>query len=140
MANEKNYTKRTMFEAIKAAAAEGVISIENFDAEITDADVVEFCDNEIANLDKKAAKAKENLAKKRAEGDALTDAVRAVLTADPQTIAEVTAQIEGEDVTNAKVQYRLKVLADNGEAVKSEVTIPGVDGAKSRKVVAYALA
>jgi hypothetical protein len=137
---EKNtWTKRDCFEAIKAAAADGNLHIEDFNAELTDEDIVTFCDVEIGNLDKKAAKAKEALAKKRAEGDALTDAVRQVLTAEPQTIADVAAQIEGDDVTTAKVQYRLVTLFRNGEVEKCEVTVPGVDGGKARKVVAYSL-
>lgn len=137
MANEKNYTKRSMYEALKAAAVDGNLHIEDFDAEISDADVVEFCDNELAALDKKAAKAKETLAKKRAIGDELTDAVRAVLTTDPQTVVEITEQIQGEDVTQGKVQFRLNTLYKNGEADKVEVIIPGVDGAKPTKRVAY---
>lgn len=131
------WTKRQCFEAIKAAAADGNLHIEDFDQELTDDMVVEFCNTEITNLDKKAAKAKETLAKKRSEGDELTEAVRQVLTDEPQTIADVAAQIEGEDVTQAKVQYRLGFLAKNGEAIKEEVVVPGVDGAKSRKLAAY---
>lgn len=137
---DNKITKRTVYEALKAAAADGNLHIEDFNADLTDTDVVDFCDKEIAALDKKAAKAKEVAAKKRVEGDALTDAVRAVLTAEPQLIADITAQIEGDDVTVAKVQNRLTNLAKNGEAVKSEVTVPGVDGGKTRKLVAYAVA
>ena len=132
-----NWTKRQCFEAIKTAAVDGNLHIEDFDQELTDADIVEFCDVEITNLDKKAAKAKETLAKKRSEADELTEAVRQVLTDEPQTIADVAAQIEGEDVSQAKIQYRLTFLAKSGEAVKEEVVVPGVDGGKSRKLAAY---
>lgn len=124
-------TKREMFEAIiKAANGEGW----TYDA----ADVVEFCEKEIANLDKKAVKAKEAAAKKRAEGDELTDAVRAALSTDTfEPIAEIAARIEGEDVTVAKVTYRLTTLVKNGEAEKSEITIPGGEGIKARKIMGY---
>ena len=132
-----NWTKRQCYEAIKVAAVDGNLHIEDFDQELTDADIVEFCDVEITNLDKKAAKAKETLAKKRSEGDELTEAVRQVLTDEPQTIADVAAQIEGEDVTVSKVQYRLGFLAKNGEAIKEEVVVPGVDGGKTTKRAAY---
>lgn len=132
-----NWTKRQCFEAIKNAAVDGNLHIEDFDQELTDTDIVEFCDVEITNLDKKAAKAKETLAKKRSEADELTEAVRQVLTDEPQTIADVAAQIEGEDVSQAKIQYRLTFLTKAGEAIKEEVVVPGVDGGKSRKLAAY---
>jgi hypothetical protein len=99
--------------------------------------IVAFCEHEIELLDKKAVKAKETAAKKKAAGDELTDAVASVLNDEFQTIADVTAQIEGEDVTNAKVQYRLNALVKAGAAEKAEVTLEGTDGKKARKVVAY---
>ena len=99
--------------------------------------IVAFCEHEIELLDKKAVKAKETAAKKKAAGDELTDAVASILNDEFQTIADVTAQIEGEDVTNAKVQYRLNALVKAGAAEKAEVTLEGTDGKKARKVVAY---
>ena len=106
-----------------------------------DADMLsEFVTHEIALLDKKAAKAKERAATKRAEGDELTDAVRAVMSTENfEPIAEIAARIEGEDVTVAKVTYRLTQLVKNGEAEKSELTIPGGEGVKARKVQGYKL-
>lgn len=106
----------------------------------TNPDLVAFCQNEIALLDKKASKAKEAAANKKAEVDELTVAVQAALTDDYQTIADVAAAIEGEDVTTAKVSYRLNALVKAGVADKTEVTIPGGEGVKSRKVVAFKLA
>ena len=118
-------TKKEMFAEIKTLLADR-------------ADVVEFCDKEIALLDKKAAKAKETAAKKRAEGDELMEAVFAAVSADKfEPIAEIAARIDGPDVTVAKVTYRLTQLAKAGKIEKTEVTIPGGDGAKARKVVAY---
>ena len=99
--------------------------------------IVAFCEHEIELLDKKAVKAKETAAKKKAAGDELTDAVASVLNDEFQTIADVTAQIDGEDVTNAKVQYRLNALVKAGAAEKAEVTLEGTDGKKARRVVAY---
>ena len=124
-------TKRDMFEAIIEAVNGGEWK---YDA----AEVVEFCEKEIGNLDKKAAKAKEAAAKKRAEGDELTDAVRAALSTDTfEPIADIAARIQGEDVTVAKVTYRLTQLVKNGEAEKSEITIPGGEGVKARKIQGY---
>ena len=124
-------TKREMYEAVIEVMNGGELK---YDA----ADVIAFCENEIALLDKKAAKAKETAAKKRAEGDELTDAVRAALSADTfEPISDIAARIEGEDVTVAKVTYRLTQLVKNGEAEKSEITIPGGEGTKARKICGY---
>ena len=125
MANtEKKITKRDRFEEIKALLPDN-------------ADIVEFCDNEIALLDGKAEKAKARNAKKKAEGDALLTAVADILTEDFQTIADITDKIDDEDVTNAKVQARLKKLVDSGVAVKEQISVE-VDGKKTKKM-GYAL-
>lgn len=123
-------TKRDMFGAIKDAVATGEWA---YDADA----VIAFCDNEIALLDKKAAKSRENAAKKKAEGDELMDAVKAVLTDEFAPISEIAAQIEGEDVTVSKVTYRLTQLVKAGEAEKQEITIAATEGGKARKVQGY---
>ena len=136
----KKITKRDMYEAIKGLADSGALHMQDFNEDISDSAVAEFCEKEIALLDKKAAKAKETAAKKRAEGDGLTDAVRAVLSPDEfQSIADVAAQIEGEDITVSKVTYRLTQLVKNGEAEKQEISVAGGEGQKSRKIMAYRL-
>ena len=133
-------TKREMFEAIKGLAESGALHMADFNEAISDEAVADFCANEIALLDKKAAKAKERAATKRAEGDELTGAVRAAMSAeDFEPIADIAARIEGEDVTVAKVTYRLTQLVKNGEAEKQELTIPGAEGQKARKVQGYKL-
>ena len=106
-------------------------------AEIDTAELITYCEKEIEGLDKKAAKAKETAAKKKAEADELTDKVAELLTDELQTTADITAKIEGEDVTVHKVSYRLTQLTKAEKAEKSEISIPGKDGQKARKVVAY---
>ena len=133
-------TKREMFEAIKGLAESGALHMADFNEAISDSAVAEFCENEIALLDKKAAKAKERAATKKAEGDELTEAVRAAMSTEEfEPIADIAARIEGEDVTVAKVQYRLTQLVKNGEAEKQELTIAGGEGQKARKVQGYKL-
>lgn len=133
-------TKREMFEAIKGLAESGALHMQDFNEAISDSAVAEFCENEIALLDKKAVKAKERAASKRAEGDELTAVVRQVMSTEEfEPIAEIAARIEGEDVTVAKVTYRLTQLVKNGEAEKQELTIPGGEGVKARKVQGYKL-
>lgn len=135
-------TKRNMYEALVNFAEEKGLAFDNGEEMVTVSleDLAAFAQNEIDLLDKKAAKAKERAATKRAEGDELTDAVRAVMSTEEfEPIAEIAARIEGEDVTVGKVQYRLGQLVKNGEAVKEQITIPGGEGQKARKIVAFKL-
>lgn len=124
---EKKITKRDNFNAI--------IEV------LTDAgreDLAKVIEHEIELLDNKAAKAKATAAKKKVEGDALRDAVQAVLTDELATIADITAKVEGEDVSTAKVQFRLNALVNAGIARKEQVTVG--EGESKRKLMAYAVA
>ena len=126
-------TKREMYEAIVKIMETGECSIEP-------AEVIEFCEKEIAALDRKAEKAKERAAEKKAAGDELTAIVASVMSADEfEPIAEIAARVEFEDATLHKVQYRLGELVKAGKAEKQEITIPGGEGQKSRKVMGYKL-
>ena len=124
---EKKITKKDNFNAI----------IEIL-TEVGREDLAKVIEHEIELLDAKSSKAKATAAKKKAEGDALRDAVQAVLTDELQTIADITAKVEGEDVSAAKVQYRLNVLVGTGIAVKEQVTIG--EGESRRKLMAYRIA
>ena len=135
-------TKREMYEALINLATTGELTYETVEGVVTvTGDALKtFAENEIALLDKKAVKAKERAAQKRAEGDELTDIVRGAMSTETfEPIAEIAARIEGEDVTVAKVTYRLTQLVKNGEAEKQELTIAGGEGQKSRKVQGYKL-
>ena len=126
-------TKRSVYEALLKMVETGTL-------EITEDELKTFCENEIALLDKKAEKAKERAATKRAEGDALTDAVRDALTGEFESIADIAARIEGDDVTVSKVTYRLNKLVENGVAEKQAIKVPGSDGKKNRSIQGYRLA
>lgn len=121
---EKKITKRENFvEIVNVLETAGRTDL---------ADVVK---HEIELLDNKAAKAKATAAKKKVEGDALRDAVQAVLTDELQTIDAITAQVEGEEVSKSKVQYRLNALVANGLAEKAQITVG--EGEAKRKLMAY---
>lgn len=124
---EKKITKKENFTEIAA-----------FLTEVGKNEWADVINHEIELLDNKAAKAKATAAKKKTEGDALRDAVQAVLTDEFQTIADITAKVEGEDVSTAKVQYRLNALVGAGIAVKEQVTVG--EGESRRKLMAYAMA
>lgn len=124
---EKKITKRDNF-----------VTIATILTEAGHEDLAKVITHEIELLDNKAAKAKATAAKKKTEGDALRDAVQAVLTDELQTIAEITAKVDGEDVTPAKVQFRLNALVGVGIAAKEQVTVGEGDG--KRKLMSYKLA
>jgi hypothetical protein len=125
-------TKRDMFTNI-------INVFQTGESAYDPADVIAFCEKEIAALDSKAVKAKERAAAKKAEADILLDQVKAVLTADFQPIADIAAAVAevNPDATVAKVTNRLTKLVAAEVAEKTDLTIPGVDGAKSRKVKGF---
>ena len=129
-------TKKEILSNVRALMETLDVGFEN--EALTPDMVIEFCDKEIAALDAKTAQAKERAAAKKADGDALRDVVLQVLTDEFQTIADVAAQIEGEDVTVGRVTNRLSALVKEGLAERGQVTV-GDTGAK-RKISAYKLA
>ena len=124
---DKKMTKKDFYNMIKDAMADN-------------AEVVAFCEKEIAAIDHKAVKAKERAAAKAAEGDALMDAIAAVLTDEPMTNADILAAIADEEATVNKIAYRTNALAKAGRAVKTEVTVAAEEGGRARKLVAYTAA
>lgn len=124
-----NTTEKITERKIYTAIVEG--TFEDLDVDT----VVAWAEKKIAQLDHKAAKAKENAEKKKAEGDALTEMVLASLTTEFEPIAEIASRIEGDDVTLSKVSYRLNAAYKAGKIEKGEVVLTGEKG--KRKVVAY---
>lgn len=128
-------TKREVFEAVIAGAQAGTVVVEGMETD----EVVAFFENELTNLDKRAERSRAAASKRREAGDALMETVKAVLTEEFQTIADIVAQIEGEEITASKVTYRLNALAKNGYAEKADVQIPATESTKARVVKAYRL-
>ena len=126
---EKKITKKDNFNAIIEVLTE-----------VGREDLAKVVEHEIELLDAKSSKAKATAAKKKAEGDALRDAVQAVLTDELCTIADITAKVEfeGFDGSQAKVQYRLNALVNAEIARKEQITVG--EGDSKRKLMAYAIA
>ena len=124
---EKKMTKKDYYEMLKTTV-EGV-EVENKE------DLLTFIDRELELIENKSIKAKERAAEKRAEGDESRAAVKSILTTENQTIDEIFGQIEGEDLTRAKIVARLTQLVKTGEAKKEEVK--SEDG---KRIMVYALA
>ena len=139
---EIKITKTNYFDAIINFVTEGAatVTIGEDTVELTNEAIVEFCTKQKEALAQKAAKAKESAAKRKTE-DALLALVEAALTEEPQVIADIAAKVaeSAPDTTVSKVQYRLKVLTDNGVAIKSDATVTDSEG-KKRTIKAYALA
>ena len=123
---EVKITKTQMFEAIKAV-------IEASEAPEKE-EMVVFIEHQVELIANKAEKAKAKAATKKVEADEMEQAVAAVLTAELQTVDEIVAQVEGEEVTRAKVVARLKKLVEAGVAAKDSVKV------EKSKRVAYRLA
>lgn len=123
---EKKITKRDYYEMLKEivlnANVEGATEL------------VEFIDKQVSLIDSKAEKAKARNAEKKANGDELREAVQNVLTDEFQTIDAIVSQIEGEEITKAKITARLTSLVKNGIAEKTDVKDD-----EGRKLKAYKL-
>lgn len=125
---EKKITKRDYYEILQGIIAANVANDEE------KAELLEFLDKQIALIDTKAEKAKARNAEKKANGDELREVVASVLTEDFQTIDAIVTQIEGEEITKAKVTARLTALVNNGIAEKTDVKDD-----EGRKLKAYRL-
>ena len=126
MATEK-ITKKAYFEMLKdIVAATDTADKDN---------LLAFIDTNIAQLDAKAAKAKEKAAEKKVEGDELREKIAACLTTEPKDIATILDEVGDEELTRAKVTARLAQLINLGTATK-EVT----KTADGKKATIYKLA
>lgn len=126
MATEK-ITKKAYFEMLKDI----VTAIDTADKD----NLLAFIDTNIAQLDAKAAKAKEKAAEKKIEGDELREKIAACLTTEPKDIATILDEVGDEKLTRAKVTARLAQLINLGTATK-EVT----KTADGKKATVYKLA
>lgn len=109
MSNTTKITKKVMFSAIADLLADN-------------ADVVKFCNAEIALLDKRADKERARAQAKRAN-DPLLEVVANAVGPDYMSIADIVAAIDDESVTAAKVAARLSKLIDAGKVEKEDATI-----------------
>ena len=107
------------------------------DVEEATEEVKAFCEKKIAALDRKAAKAKETAAKKRAEGDALMALVEEALSDEFATVGDITEKVMeagAEEATVSKVVYRVNQLVKAGKAEKSEISVEDEEGKKSKRM------
>ena len=130
MADTVKITKAMVLTSLEGAFADR--AAEDVIGDVTVADVRDYIKVTLEQLAKKADKAKESAAKKKAEGDDLRAAVLEALTDEFETREAIFAKIDGEDLTIAKVGARLTQLVESGEAIKDSIK---PEGSKSKKVV-----
>lgn len=94
---------------------------EIMEAMADNANVVAYCENELALLESKKVKAKERADKKRAEGDELQAAIASVLADAPQTRDDILAHFDDEELTVGKIQAKLNNLVKFGQASKCNI-------------------
>ena len=94
----------------------------------------EFIDKQIETLEKRKVAAAERAEKKKAESDAMTDAILAQIGDKLITVDEIVIALDSEEVTRNKVTARLGKLVKAGTIVKEAVKVDG------NKRMAYRLA
>jgi len=97
-------------------------------------ELVEFIDKQIETLEKRKVAAAERAEKKKAESDAMTDAILAQIGDELITVDEIVVALDSEEVTRNKVTARLGKLVKAGTIVKEAVKVDG------NKRMAYRLA
>ena len=125
---EKKITKKQVFEALIGAVT-GMDKVGDIDAET----VIATLETAVAQIDAKAAKAKERAAEKKTAGDALRAEIEGLLTDEFQTADAITEQVTAEDVTKSKVVSRLSQLVAAGVAAKEQIKVD------DRKLMGYKL-
>lgn len=95
------------------------------DDSIAAEDVIAYCQNELALIERRRAKDNERRRKKREENTELYDAVSAAMTNELQSREEITAAVveaTGDaELTVAKVGAQLNKLVKNGVVVKDNI-------------------
>lgn len=119
-------------EEVKMTKKDYFAEIKDVLVEAGEKDLAEVMAHEIELLENKAVKNKERAAARKVAGDELRDTISNILIDDLQTVDEIVEQIEGEDITKAKIVARLTQLVNLNEAVKEQVKTE--DG---KKVMAY---
>ena len=127
MENTVKKTKAMYFAELRAMV-EGWVDREDQD------ELLEFIDKQVEALEKRKVAAAERAEKKRAESDAMTEAILAQIGDEPITVDEIVVALDSEDVTRNKVTARLGNLVKAGMIVKEYVKVEG------NKRMAYHLA
>ena len=132
--SDKKFTNKDMFITIKAL----LMGDDVDDTAPTDAELIEWCDKQIDILNRKADKAREKLADKKAAGEELQEKIYNILieAGKEMTADSILEALDTEDLTKKKIIARLSNLVKAGKVVKDEVR---VGEAKSRRMAYIAM-
>lgn len=127
MENTTKKTKAMYFAELREMVA-GLVDREDQD------ELLEFIDKQIEAIEKRKVAAANRAEKKKAESDALTDAILAQIGEELITVDEIVVALDDEEVTRNKVTARLGKLVKAGVITKETVKVDG------NKRMAYRLA
>lgn len=127
MENTIKKTKAMYFAELRAMV-EGWVDREDQD------ELLEFIDKQIEALEKRKDAAARRAEKKKAESDAMTEAILGMLGDELMTVDEIVVALDDEEVTRNKVTARLGKLVKAGSVEKDIVKVDG------KKKMAYRLA
>ena len=103
---------------------------------ISQESLVAFAEKKLAQLDKRNASAQRRAAAKRAEGNAITEDIFGILSAERMTREEV-AQAYGSELSVAKVGSRLNQLVEAGRVQKETIKVANAEGKMTNKVAYF---
>ena len=127
----ENTVKKT--KAMYYAELREMVLTTELDEEKQD-ELLEFIDKQVEALEKRRAAATARAEKKRAESDAMTDAILAQIGDELMTVDDIVEALDDDDATRNKVTARLGKLVRNGLVVKEAIKVDGT------KRMAYKLA
>lgn len=109
-----------------------LIKIKEMSNAANETEIVDWCDKQIASIDKAAIKAKERAEKKKLESDELKEKIYNILLTkeEPVTADDIAAEIDEEGVSKQKVIARLTRLFAEGKIEKEPIK---VEGAKNKR-------
>lgn len=131
---ENKITNRNYYEALITLGTEGRLAFTNAEDEVVEIsaeELVTWAEKNIAQLDKRNETARVRTEKKKAESDELTEVVYDAVSDEFETIADIAARVDVEDISVSKVQARLAKLLAAERVVKDTVK---VEGSKSPRV------
>lgn len=128
MENTVKKTKAMYYAELREMVLTAVLDEEKQD------ELIEFIDKQVEALEKRRAAATARAEKKRAESDAMTDAILAQIGDELMTVDDIVDALDDEDATRNKVTARLGKLVRNGLVVKEAIKVDGT------KRMAYKLA
>ena len=129
MENAVKKTKVMYFTELK----DMVMEAEGITDELKD-ELVDFIDKQVETIEKRKVAAAARAEKKKAEADALTDEIFALMTEDFMTADEIVDILDDETITRNKVTARLAKLIKAEKVVKETIKIDG------KRKMAYKLA